>query len=219
MRFIHANEFSPSLQRLEGACNLKSRDELLKPARDLASPGKNMEPRQSESSVLSSRYTIDVSDTQSFLVVDAQALASLARRVLEREGVEQASLSLALVDNATIEVLNRRHLGHAWPTDVLSFALNEPGEGALAAELVISAEMAQATAAEAGGDPTAELALYVVHGLLHLCGYDDHAPADVDRMRRREAEHMAAAGLSYISPVATTAEPADAGGERSQWSG
>ena len=66
----------------------------------------------------------------------------------------------------------------------------------LAGELVVSAEMAAATAAEIGVDPRDELALYVVHGLLHLCGYDDLSEAGAAAMRRREDELLKACGRS-----------------------
>jgi probable rRNA maturation factor len=61
--------------------------------------------------------------------------------------------------------------------------------------LIISAEMAARTAAEIGADPAAELSLYLVHGLLHLCGFDDVDPADAARMRAREAEVLAREGI------------------------
>ena len=91
-----------------------------------------------------------------------------------REGVEPASISIALVDDATIHAINRKHLGHDWPTDVISFLLSEPARPELAGELVVSAEMAAAHgAASRRSTRWTELSLYVVHGLLHLCGYDD----------------------------------------------
>src|SRR5437868_4974841 len=55
-------------------------------------------------------------------------LADLVRRVLAGEGVERASIALTLVDDATIRELNRRHLGHDWPTDVITFDLSETDE-------------------------------------------------------------------------------------------
>jgi probable rRNA maturation factor len=74
---------------------------------------------------------------------------------------------------------------------VISFPLSNPGDPALTGELVVSAEMALTTATEIGVEPSHELALYIVHGLLHLCGYDDsHEPA-AGRMRRREEEVLA----------------------------
>src|SRR5207248_7741394 len=105
--------------------------------------------------------------------------------------------SLAFVDNATIHRLNKQFLDHDEPTDVLSFPLSEGKK--LAGELVIGAEVARDQAAERGHDVQAELALYVIHGLLHLCGYDDHEDADVARIRARERHYLAALGLPDIT--------------------
>jgi probable rRNA maturation factor len=127
--------------------------------------------------------------------VDRAALISLTRRVLSREGHVRASVSIALVDNATIRLINRSYMSHDWPTDVISFPLSAPDDPVLAGELVISAEMAGATAREIGVEPWNELALYVVHGLLHLCGYDDASEAAACMMRRREEEILTDAGL------------------------
>jgi probable rRNA maturation factor len=159
--------------------------------------------------------TVEVSDTQAHLRVDAGFLAGIARRTLEAEGIARAELSIGLVDDATIRVLNRRHLGHDWPTDVISFVLSEPGEAVLDGEVVLSAETAAATARGVGADARAELALYLVHGLLHLCGYDDRTAAEATAMRRREAEILAAAGLPHTF---APAGPAEAGRENLRWS-
>ena len=150
-----------------------------------------------------SAVAVEISDTQGHLAVDPADLIGLVRRTLAREGVVRASISVALLDDAAIRAINLRHLDHDWPTDVISFRLSEPGED-LAGELAVSAETAATTARGAGIDPRAELALYLVHGLLHLCGYDDRAADDVAAIRRREAEILAAEGLTYTFP---TAEP------------
>jgi probable rRNA maturation factor len=156
---------------------------------------------------------IEISDNQSHLVVDPGFLDGLARRVLTAEGIECASISIALVDDATIRVINRRHLAHDWPTDVVSFVLSEPGDPTLVAELVVSAEMAVGTARDVGVDPKSELALYVVHGLLHLCGLDDQNPDDADVMRRREGEMLSLAGLINTYPLIGLAKPDEEGRE------
>jgi probable rRNA maturation factor len=164
-------------------------------------------PSPTQSSVLSpEQLIVEVSDLQGHLRVDPGALAGIARRALEAEGIRGAELSISVVDDATIRVLNRRHLGHDWPTDVISFLLSEPGTEALAGEVVLSAEMAATTARRAGVDPQAELALYLVHGLLHLCGHDDQDAAGIAAMRRREAEILAAQGLPDAYPMAGLAE-------------
>jgi probable rRNA maturation factor len=152
-----------------------------------------------------------VSDTQQNLVVDGESLAALARRMLAGEGIARGSLSIALVDDATIRVVNRRHLGHDWPTDVISFGLSEARDHQFAGELVISAERAESVARQFALDPRAELALYLVHGLLHLFGYDDMNDSDAAEMRRREAEILAREGLMNTFPAA--GRPEDGVGE------
>ena len=131
---------------------------------------------------------IEISDTQGHLKVDRAAVVELVKRVLIAEKHPLATVSIALVDNATIHRLNRLHLGHDWPTDVITFPLSDLDEPALSGELVVSTEMAVAVAFDAGGDPRDELALYLIHGLLHLCGYDDSSAADALAMTRRQAE-------------------------------
>ena len=84
---------------------------------------------------------------------------------------------------------------------MISFVLSAEGEPELTGELVISAEMARATARELGADPLAELYLYTVHGLLHLCGYDDLTGGNVRMMRDRESQAPAATGTDeHLSP-------------------
>src|SRR6266849_1073159 len=129
---------------------------------------------------------ISVATPQDIVAVDRARMREVARAVLEGEGIADAEISLAFVDNPTIHQLNQRYLQHDEPTDVLSFPLSEANAKRLAGELVIGAEVAQTQAASLGHDLQAELALYVIHGLLHLCGYDDETEPGVEEMRRRE---------------------------------
>jgi probable rRNA maturation factor len=137
---------------------------------------------------------VEISDTQGHLRVAPEELTDLVRTVLTAEGRTRAAISIALVDQAAIHAINRSHLGHDWPTDVISFPLSESTDPMLAGELVVSAELAASTAAEIGVDPRDELALYVVHGLLHLCGYDDLSESEAAAMQRRENELLTACG-------------------------
>jgi probable rRNA maturation factor len=117
-------------------------------------------------------------------------MREIVRTVLQEEGFSQAEISLAFVDNPTIQRLNKRYLDHDGPTDVLSFPLSDPGSKRLAGELVIGAELAQAEAESRGHEVQAELALYVIHGLLHLCGYDDKSSSEAQKMREREQHYL-----------------------------
>jgi probable rRNA maturation factor len=142
---------------------------------------------------------IAIASPQETVPIDRGRLREIVRAVLAGEDVADAEISLAFVDNATIHALNRRYLDHDEPTDVLSFPLSEPNAKRLAGELVIGAEVALAQAQERGHDVQAELALYVIHGLLHLCGCDDKTPAAAQEMRQRERHYLAALGLPDIA--------------------
>jgi probable rRNA maturation factor len=112
-----------------------------------------------------------------------------ARGVLRDSKFTSATISLAVVDDETIHELNRRYLAHDWPTDVLSFVLDERA-GHLEGEIVISADTAASSAAEIGWSPAAEQLLYIIHGALHLVGYDDKTAAGADEMRAAEEGYL-----------------------------
>jgi probable rRNA maturation factor len=142
---------------------------------------------------------VAVASPQESVPIDRGRMREIVRAVLAGEGVADAEISLAFVDNATIHTLNKRYLDHDEPTDVLSFPLSEPNAKRLAGELVIGAEVALAQAQERGHDVQAELALYVIHGMLHLCGHDDKSDTTAQEMRQRERHYLAALGLPDIA--------------------
>ena len=152
-------------------------------------------------------HRIDVTNQQSVLKINARRLRTGVRRVLEWERVPEADVSVAVVDDAAIQQLNRRHLQHGYPTDVLSFLLEREGPPGvrrarrIEGEVVVSAETALRRAAEFGWHPAWELLLYVVHGTLHLCGYDDQTPPQRRQMRDRERTILQNWGMtiSYTS--------------------
>src|SRR3954451_25246257 len=128
---------------------------------------------------------ISIASPQETVLIDYRRIREVARTVLEGEDRPEAEISLAFVDNATIHTLNKRYLNHDEPTDVLSFPLSDAKAKQLSGELVIGAEVALAQATERGHDVQAELALYVISGLLHLCGHDDNEDEERATMRKR----------------------------------
>lgn len=126
--------------------------------------------------------------------VSRRALGALTRRVLAAEGVlAPAELSIVVADDATVRELNRRYRGVDELTDVLSFGLEDehgfvtpPGSARQLGEVVISYPAAARQAEEAGHAIDAELAHLLVHGVLHLLGYDHVSAADARAMRARE---------------------------------
>ncbi len=142
---------------------------------------------------------ISIKNQQEAVELDFQALKAAARAVLEGEGKTVAKVAFAIMDNATIHVLNKRHLDHDEPTDVLTFPYTSPTAKKLEADIAIGAEIAQAQAAERGIPVHVELAYYMIHGCLHLCGYDDRSDKDRQAMRARERHYLLALGLPDIT--------------------
>lgn len=142
---------------------------------------------------------IAITNRQSALPLDRPALRRIVRDVLQHEGVAEAKISLAFVGDAEMHALNRRHLAHDYPTDVLSFLLDETATDAgraIEAEIIVSTEYAARTAPEFGWTAADETTLYVVHGLLHACGYDDLSPDKKRVMRRAERAALQRHGLT-----------------------
>ena len=114
----------------------------------------------------------------------APGLASWLARVAPRAA--RGEIGVALVSDARIRSLNRRYRRKDRPTDVLSF---EPSD------IVIATGVARRQAREAGHSYATELKVLALHGLLHLLGYDHHAPADEGRMARVERALRRKGGL------------------------
>lgn len=131
--------------------------------------------------------------------LEFQRLKDAARAVLEGEGVKACKVTLAFVDNPHIHRLNKQFLDHDEPTDVLTFPYTEPGAKSLEGEVVIGFEVAKEYAADRGHDVNLELLLYVVHGCLHLCGYDDTDDRSAAEMRTKEREYLTKLGLPDIA--------------------
>jgi probable rRNA maturation factor len=143
---------------------------------------------------------VSIAVPQDVVEVDRGLMRQAARIVLAGEGVTDYELSLAFVDNPTIHTLNKRYLDHDEPTDVLSFPLSDAGAKKLTGELVIGAEVAKEQAESRGHHLQAELTLYVIHGILHLCGHDDHTETGARKMRERERHYLAELKLPNIAP-------------------
>jgi len=136
---------------------------------------------------------IEITDLQDHVRLDKKMILQVVRRVIKEEGRSAKSLSIVLTDNRHIRDLNREYLGRNGVTDVISFPLEDldwPGghcsNSGINGEIIASAELAVQQAQTTNTDPRAELMLYLVHGLLHLMGYDDRKPEQARQMHARE---------------------------------
>lgn len=175
-------------------------------------------------------YAIEITNSQTHIPLDDAFIREIVEKTLAAENVAEAEIGVAVVDDAEIHVLNRQYLAHDYETDVLSFLLEveeiEPaGDDAprgagkrIEGELAVSAQTAVNRAAEFGWSGRDELVLYLVHGLLHLCGYEDKSPTEKQAMQARERSVLALWNLTprYDETAQADASAGTAARERSQ---
>ena len=139
------------------------------------------------------KVAVSVGELQAF----AEAALSVARRIKPRRGASFATLeqiNVLLVSDARIAALHKRFMNIAGPTDVITFQHGD---------IVVSAETAKANAGRFRTTTDAEIRLYIVHGILHLIGFDDTTPAAAREMAKRQERVVAAAtGMLEGRPAA-----------------
>ncbi len=120
--------------------------------------------------------------------VDEEGLRALACNTLRGEGIERAELSVSFVDQEEIAGLHERFMDEAGPTDVLSFPLDDVDEDdvRLLGDVVVAPTEA---ARNNPSDPSSELRLLLVHGILHLLGYDHEEDGARTRMWERQERY------------------------------
>ena len=139
-------------------------------------------------------FRVSVANEQTTLSINTSRLLEAVRKILQESDYLSASISLAVVDDPTIHSLNRQYLQHDYPTDVLSFPLEDDGCH-LEGQLIVSADTAIANAAAYGWSASDELLLYIVHGTLHLVGYRDKQFEELVAMRSAEAKYLEELGI------------------------
>jgi probable rRNA maturation factor len=128
-----------------------------------------------------------VSDRQN-LPVDGPALVELARETLRAEGYGRVELSLSFVEDEEMEALHVRYMDEPGPTDVLSFPMDDREHDGV--RVLGDVVIAPAVAARNNpDDPPAELRLLLVHGILHILGYDHQTEDERAEMWSRQERH------------------------------
>lgn len=106
---------------------------------------------------------------------------------------DKLTVSIVLVDNAGIIEVNKKFLRRDTVTDVIAFDLRDgfaQESGGVWGEVVVSTEKALYESKARNLDFSSEVVLYVVHGILHLLGYDDHVVKDIREMRAKERKAL-----------------------------
>lgn len=123
--------------------------------------------------------------------LDEERLERLIRHVVETEGGTLVHVSVVLTDHDTVRELNRAYLEHDYNTDVLSFSLLEdPDSDEVEGEVYVDLDTAAERHEEFDTSFEREAYRYVIHGVLHLLGYDDATEAGRQTMRTREDEYL-----------------------------
>jgi len=147
-----------------------------------------------------------VFDPRNILRAFRARLVRLLQLATPREW-EDAQVSLAVVSGREMAVLNRRFTGRRGETDVLAFPLQDgldfpsgqdKARRRTVGEIAVNASLAAREAEARGASKAHELALYAVHGALHLAGYDDHDAQSRQEMYQREEELLRRAGIPGV---------------------
>jgi probable rRNA maturation factor len=138
---------------------------------------------------------VELANQQRRHAVRRKVICDAVRAIVAGERCKSANVSVVIIDDETIHKMNREFLEHDEPTDVLSF-LFESDQGRVDGEIVVSADTAAKAAGRFGWTFADELLLYVIHGTLHLFGYDDRTTVQRRKMRTRERYYLKQFGLA-----------------------
>ena len=142
---------------------------------------------------------IQIMDSFGQISFETARLKRLVKNVFRRFKVSKAVIEIEIVDNSEIKKLSRRFLGHSHITDCISFNLtNETRKAPLHLEIVVNGQMAVRQAKLRNHSQPAELALYVVHGLLHHLGFNDLNNKQAEKMHRTEDKILAQSGYGMV---------------------
>ena len=129
-----------------------------------------------------------------FTLTDKLLLKKWIKEVVSSYGNRVGDINIILCDDPSILEINNQFLGHDYYTDIITFDYTE--ENVINGELYISIDTVRANAQEYGQSFPDELHRVIIHGILHLCGLDDHCDEDIKEMR--EAENLSLEKLLAI---------------------
>lgn len=142
---------------------------------------------------------IPIENLQKRIPLPKEQIQKAVKTILKHEGIRKAFLSFAFVTDQKIKSIHKKYLKENHATDVLTFDLggqvpfcarSRKSKTALCGEIIISVDTAFKNAKHYRTSAEYEIMLYVVHGILHLLGFNDHSYLDIKQMRRKEKELM-----------------------------
>ena len=143
------------------------------------------------------RIVVEIADNFRRIEIDRRRLKKMLRCVCSRLGARDATISVAVVGDEAIRKINNQFRKQDSPTDVVSFDLSDKATAKMF-EVVVNGQQAQQQARGRGHNAESELALYVVHGLLHNLGFDDATRQDAREMHKAEDEILQQFGYGRV---------------------
>ena len=153
---------------------------------------------------------IKLKDLQKKISLNFPQILKITKAILSHEGVRNADLSVVFVTHQRIRELNKKFLRRDHVTDVLAFAFDEvlsidgrtaKNKKLFCGEIIISTDAAVQNAKIYSTERSQEVVLYLIHGILHLLGFDDHKPQDIRKMRNKEQALLDFLGASIETCV------------------
>ncbi len=134
---------------------------------------------------------IEIQNLQTTIPLNCDKLNKIIQKVLKVQRIASGHLAFVFVNDTKIRALNKKYLRHDYATDVLTFDWSEKKRSSsIDGEIVISTQMAKRNAAEYKVSAHDEILLYMIHGVLHLLGYEDHSSSGIKKMRAQEKKLM-----------------------------
>jgi probable rRNA maturation factor len=128
----------------------------------------------------------------------SQKVNKLIKAVCRRFHLKNVMVSIAVVDNNQIRKLNEKFLHRNKNTDCLTFDLSQSGVSPKLFDIIVNGQLAKSQAVKRGHSAQAELMLYLIHGLLHNLGFDDHSISQAKEMHRLEDEILQSQGFGQV---------------------
>mgnify|MGYP006302715737 CR=1 FL=1 len=147
------------------------------------------------------RVNVEITDSFAEVNLPAEQIEYLVHAIAAHYGLEKAVISIAIVDNAEIQHINKRYLGRNRITDVISWDLSEDHDPQRIFEIVVNGQKAVSEAQSRGHSPRAELALYITHGILHNLGFDDLTPEQAVKMHTAENHILEQTGYGQVYDI------------------
>ena len=129
-------------------------------------------------------------------IISSEAVMSAMTAVLNGEAIDYTTINVLLVSDEEIQKVNNKYLGHDYSTDVLTFPLHE-GSDPIEGEIYVSLQTTKKNANEYGNTHRNEILRVVIHGILHLIGYDDTDSELGDKMKIKEDQYLKTAEEHY----------------------